>query len=346
MANIQNKESKAIKAILFALNHHSHMDKGDKDDVLIARTAEYPNLNEYSTLTERIFAISGKDVYESGYNWSCGTLAKDFCYVNANLHKILKELKTHKSFKQDIEKLEQDIGPLENIEPLKELQVMISTHPEHLIDGMMGHTLPCVKMDDGKWYAIEPNVKSTVANYPQHPKYPGIPLIMDEIKVGNNIHHIFKGIDVPYEIRSVLPWSEYEKLGFSGALKCFYKHDKNTQMLFGLIETVLKSIDLTKKEGKMYDFCKKIHHSKMPITIMGVTCGKYKFSVITININGDLYYFMPTHSYPMMHKIEINGDIVISGKEKWNIIWQQTPKEYIKSYEDYLNQSLQNQGRE
>ena len=341
MHKTQDKEVKTIKAILFALNHHPYMDKGDKNEILAKRTQGYKNLTDDATETERIFAITGKDVYESGHQWSCGTLAKSFCYVNSNLKEILKEIKTHKRFKNDIDALEKETGSLENIEPLKEVQIMISTHPEHFIDGMRAHTLPCVKMGDGKWYAIEPNVKSTIKDYPQHPVYSGIPLILDEIKVGGQIHHILQIITVPYEIRSVLSWKEYEQLGFDGALKHFYKHDKNTKMFFGTIETILKSIDLTKKEGKIYDFCKKIQHSKMPIKIFGVKNGKQQFSVITININGGLYYFMPTHNYPMMHKIEIDGDTAISDNNKWNIVWQQTPKQYIKSYDKHL-QSISN----
>ena len=64
---------------------------------------------------ERFFAISGKDTYESGHQWSCGTEAKTFCYLNSILPK----------------------------DEQLEVKIMISTHPNHLIDSMANHTLPC-----------------------------------------------------------------------------------------------------------------------------------------------------------------------------------------------------------
>ena len=35
MHKSQDKEVKTIKAILFALNHHPYMDKGDKNEILV-----------------------------------------------------------------------------------------------------------------------------------------------------------------------------------------------------------------------------------------------------------------------------------------------------------------------
>ena len=81
---------RTIKHILDEINNPKHRDDGSKHTVLVNRTnqKEYKSyINNKSSDTERFFAISGKDVYESGYQWSCGTLAKSFCYKNSIVDK-------------------------------------------------------------------------------------------------------------------------------------------------------------------------------------------------------------------------------------------------------------------
>ena len=76
------------------------------------------------------FRLSGEDVMNCHACVSCGQAAKAFCYVNSQLPKT--------------EQLD--------------LKVLFSTDIEHLIDAKEGHTLPCVKLSDGKWHAIEPQI--------------------------------------------------------------------------------------------------------------------------------------------------------------------------------------------
>ena len=267
---------KSIKKILQMQRHPVHKDTGDKADILISRTKNYPGTTEKSTDFERFFAISGKDTYESGQQWSCGTEAKTFCYLNSILPKN--------------EQLE--------------VKIMISTHPNHLIDSMANHTLPCVKMGDGKWYALEPT--SVAENRIRHPMYPDIPFIMDELKVGNKIHHIKKGMvekeNPPYEITAIMSWQEYEEKcsDFGTFLKYGSKRDKKTKTIVATIETVLQQINSNGKTGNVYAFCTLMGNSKLPIKV--IKPKGYDFTELLLAINGEQYVFMPNHKYLMIRK--------------------------------------------
>ena len=77
---------------------------------------------------------------------------------------------------------------------------------------------------------------------------------------------------------------------------------------------------------------------------MHVAKGKNKFSVITVQINDEWYYFVPNKNYIMSHKFKIEQDKAITKNEEWDIVCQETPKQHIKTYERYLLQK--NEGRE
>lgn len=284
----------SIKKILQMQRHPVHKDTGDKTDVLIGRTKNYPGITEKSTDFERFFAISGKDTYESGQQWSCGTEAKTFCYLNSILPK----------------------------DEQLEVKIMISTHPNHLIDSMANHTLPCVKMGDGKWYALEPT--SVAENRIRHPIYPDIPFLMDELKVGNKIHHIKKGMvergNPPYEITAIMSWQEYEEKcsDFGTFLKYGSKRDKKTKTIIATIETVLQQINSNGQIGNTYNFCKLMQGSKLPIKV--VKPKGYDFTELLISINGELYKFGTRHKYAMIQKLQYKID------KEW------TMSDYVKLY--------------
>ncbi len=266
---------KSIKSILQKLHNPGHRDTGDKTEILINRTRDYPGITNNSPTDERFFAISGKDVYASGIQWSCGTVAKTFCYLN--------------SIQPKDEQLE--------------LKILISTHPDHLIDSMVNHTLPCVKMGDGKWHAIEPQ-RNIVENRPRHPMYPDMPFIMDEIKVGNKIHHIMKHmVDVPFEIMAVMSWPEYEEKcsDLGNFLKIGSKRDKRTQMLLAAIETVLQELNSNQQIGNIYNFCTKIQDSKLPIRV--IKAQNWERETLMLTINGEKYTFGTRRKYLMLSKL-------------------------------------------
>jgi hypothetical protein len=292
---------KSIKKILDRLNHPIHKDAGNSDQVLVNRTKHYTNLKPDAEPHERFFAITGKDIVESGRQWSCGTVAKAFCYLNSQLPKS--------------ERLD--------------VQIMISTHPDHLIDSRSNHTLPCVKMGDGKWYAIEPQ-KDAVDDRPRHPMYPDLPLILDDIRVGNIIHHIKpRMLGIPYEITAVMSWQEYEEKcsDFGTFLKYGSKLDKKTRTVIAAIETVLRQINRGNSVGNIYTFCKALGDSALPVKILCIQDDKRKFNDIAIKIKNSLYGFHPNKKYCYLH--EISAD-------KGTIISEQTPAEYVKSYNENI----------
>lgn len=302
MTDEQRIES--IKKILHMLHHPAHRDVGDKNEILINRTKNYPGITEKSRDFERFFAIRGKDTYESGQQWSCGTVAKTFCYLNSILPKN--------------EQLD--------------VQIMISTHPDHLIDSTANHTLPCVKMSDGKWYAIEPQ-KNIIENRPRHPLFPDMPFIMDELKVGKKIHHIKENLaDIPYEIRAIMSYPEYKEKcsDFGTFLKFGSKHDKRTKMMLQTIESVLQQINSNNHTGQIYDFCKLMLNSKLPIKIIEPKGCNYK--TLVLKINQDLYCFSPGRNYVFLNKINCETE------REWTI------REYVKDFE--ARTIIQTHGRE
>lgn len=264
---------------------------------------------------EKLFQVTGDVAYENKLAISCGMFAKVFCYCNSVMEPIDQKL---------------------------EVQVMMSLHPESLIDGMRGHTLPCVKMGEGKnarWYAIEPN-PNIVKNCPKHEKYPDIPFIMDEIKVGNTIHHILKGM-IPYEIIKTVPWETHNKMSFGKFLKTVSKRNKLTKMSVGIIETILKQINKGEQPGRIYDFCKCLDNRSLPIMVISAQNAKHCFYALVIKIDGDLYYFMPNHTYLMLHKFKKleNGNYLdIANNEEYTIKEKCTPKKYVQLFEDSMRE--------
>ena len=202
-----------------------------------------------------------------------------------------------------------------------EVKIMISTHPDHLIDSMANHTLPCVKMGDGKWYALEPT--KVADNTPHHPMYPDIPIIMDELKIGNKIQHIKRGMverkAPPYIITAIMSWPEYEEKcsDFGTFLKYGSRRDKKTKMIVAAIEKTLQQINSNGQIGNTYDFCKLMQKTKLPIKVIKpMGCD---FTELMLDINGDPYKFGTKHKYAMIKKLpyRIEKEWTISDYVKW-----------------------------
>lgn len=262
---------------------------------------------------EQIFRLSGKDVVENGLSRSCGHLAKAFCYINSQLPKD-KQL---------------------------DVAIMISVRSDHLIDAMEGHTLPCVKMSDGKYHALDPQVKMTKAN-------PNVPFVSGEIKEGNIIHHILPAIveegNFPYKITKVLSWEEYEtKLSdFSKFLDIASERKGKTKLVCGGIKTILLQKNFSKYENEflqMYEFCKEIKNNKLPIKVFVYKDPKgnpNKRIVFTnVELDGKRYKIGLNRNYLFLHLQEdINNFESVSGK--YVLEQQLSPVEYMKEYERYM----------
>ena len=106
-----------------------------KTDLLFEITKPY-GATEQSSKTDMDFMLTGEDVVERYFQTTCGQAAKAFCYMHDKMVKSGE------------------------IEPL-DLQIMMSSDVNHLMDAQIGHTLPCVKMSDGKYHAFDPQIRFT-----------------------------------------------------------------------------------------------------------------------------------------------------------------------------------------
>lgn len=265
-------------------------------------------ITDRTTLTEMWFMMSGKDVVENHLQETCGQAAKAFCYVNSTLPKS--------------EQLD--------------LKIMMSTDMEHLMDASIGHTLPCVKMSDGKYHAFDPQICLT-------DKQPDVQIIESEIKKGNVIYHLLEGITGrPYKIMAVMSWPEYEKKisDFGNFLVVSVDRSSKAKMITGAITNVLKTMNFTNSiRQDIYTFCREIQNTNLPIQVASYSMGngknQYSF-VLTVKLDGVLYYFIPYHTYLYMHKLEDLGNnkfLDLDGNREYNMISGYTPAEYIKWFE-------------
>ena len=127
------------------------------------------------------FALTGEQIMKFRFYCSCGNAAAAFAYVNSTL-------------------------PKEEQIPLDKLMFINSTHWKHLADGMSGHTIPCVKMADGNFYAMDPQ---------KYHREEGVEIILSQVAVGNKICHLLKSQDMvnnqPYMITRITSPDEYSK---------------------------------------------------------------------------------------------------------------------------------------
>lgn len=262
---------------------------------------------------EQIFRLTGKDIVENGLSRSCGHAAKAFCYINSQLPKD--------------ERLD--------------VAIMISVRSDHLIDAMEGHTLPCVKMSDGKYHALDPQVKITKAN-------PNVPFIQGEIREGNIIHHILPAIieegNYPYKITKLLSWEEYEtKLSdFSKFLDVASERKGKVELVCGAIKTVLLQNKFSKYENdflQMYEFCNEIKNRKLPIKIFVYKCAKDNLNkrivFANVELDGKWYKIGLNRNYLFLHLQEDINNFE-SGPRKFVLEQQLSPSEYMKEYEEYM----------
>ena len=136
------------------------------------------SLDDYDKLK---FALTGEQIMKYRFYCSCGNAALAFAYVNSTLSQ-------------------------EDRIPSDKLMFINSTHWKHLVDGMSGHTIPCVKMADGNFYALEPQ---------KYHRKDGVEFILSEIAVGNKICHLLKSQDMvnhqPFMITRITSPDEYSK---------------------------------------------------------------------------------------------------------------------------------------
>lgn len=114
------------------------------------------------------FGLTGEEIHNYRFMCSCGAAAEAFKYENSLL--------------SDDEKLAS-----------KDIKFINSTRWDKLHDGLSGHTLPCIKLNDGEYYAIDPQLPT---NEPE--------FILSKLQVGDNIYHLLSGMaNTPYMITNI-----------------------------------------------------------------------------------------------------------------------------------------------
>lgn len=263
------------------------------------------------------FRITGQDVMESHLYVSCGQAAKAFCYVH---DKLVKN------------------GEIKH--PLN-LRVLLSTDVEHLIDGMAGHTLPCVKMSDGKWHAIEPQIQ------PKKGEYPGFQFVCDDVKVGGDIWHLLESIkkqNRPYRIMKIVTWKyqETQLCDFARFLKESTIRKGKIGWICARMNLVLKMSNQKQYEHtstQIYELCKKLDKN-MPAHIFDFQKDGIHSYGIGFNFDGVWYEVDPYRNYLFMFK---RPDLRVFDDKGYKLVKTMSPAEYITTYESIINQS---KGRE
>ncbi len=127
------------------------------------------NKNHRLMLDELKFGISAENIMKYGFQFSCGNKAKAFQYVNAHPEKY----------------------PNFPFKTIPDVKIITTTCWNNLDDGMSGHTVPCVKMADGNYYAVDPVNQDAI-------------FIVSKIQQGNTIYHLLNSMqNTPYRIMQI-----------------------------------------------------------------------------------------------------------------------------------------------
>ena len=290
------------------------LEKNEYEAQIDAKLDEIAKKHGMKTTAKNIkkFIISGKDVMENRFYTSCGHAAKAFCYVNSQLSK----------------------------EEQLDLMVLLSTDPEHLVDGMAGHTLPCVQLSDGKWHAIEPQIKPGK-------KYPGFDFVCDNVVPGADIWHILDGIKEkgrPYKIiKMVTPEYQANELSDFGR---FLNETTIRKGKLGLacatIELLLKSHNFGKYNGRdrqTYELCKLLENKNDTLIKVLIFGDGHNFTAMPGIKDKEDYYGVstPEKKYLDLWRVPDTDGIAKYFREpNFKLQKIMSPTEYIKYFESTI----------
>lgn len=285
-----------------------HLKKDEYEQAIVDKEYELARkygLTKANNKDEVKFKLTGKDVMDSRLYVSCGQAAKAFCYVNSQLPK----------------------------DEQLDLKVLFSTDIEHLIDAKEGHTLPCVKLSDGKWHAIEPQIQ------PEKDKQPGFQFVCDDVKVGGEIWHQIKSIKEkgrPYQITKIVTPEEQATTysDFGKFLEATMVHNGELGFVCSTLRLILQNKNpgqYKSSKRQIYEICKALDEKNSAVKVWVFTRGKDIAYRIGIQDDGVCYDMNPTVKYLSFSK-------VVGNDFKFNepgFILQKTltPAEYIKEYE-------------
>ena len=212
--------------------------------------------------------------------------------------------------------------------------------------------MPCVKLSDGKWHAIEPQIQ------PEKDKQPGFQFVCDDVKVGGEIWHQLKSIKEkarPYQITKIVTPEEQATTysDFGKFLEASMVHKGKLAFLCPTIKLILQSNNLGQYKDsnkQIYEFCKALSDKNNPsIQILVFSDGKRFSCMPCIKEKDEFYGLNLKKKYLSFWK---GGDLEQS-KEKFGLsgyTFQKvvSPEEYIKEFEEFSRtmSNINNHGRE
>ena len=295
-----NQIKEQIKNILLQVQlKESESDNPNAE--LMELTKNYPE----ARYDERLFMVTGEQLFNSGFTMSCGHRAKLFCYINS---------------KQK--------SPLD-------VKIMISTTADHFIDSWENHTLPCVKMSDGQYYAIDPGI---VIN--ENTPIEKLPIISKPVIVGKQVEHILQHFkDKQSKVMALMSWPEYEKQCsvFEKFLEIASERDDETKIIFSEIKQILeKGIS-----NSIYKLCKEtlaVNNVKLPIYVARFDNND---TWVLLKLKDGYYHLDLDRKYVVVQKQRYTKDKNAEYLEdledkryKSKILWIKKPAEYIKWRDD------------
>lgn len=269
--------------------------------------------------TEHTFALTGESIMKNRLYVSCGGAAKAFYYVDQHLSDYIPGAQNG----------------------LLDTQIMFSNDPEHLIDGKSGHTLPCIKMSDGKYHALDPQI-------PVDKKNPQLPLIQDEIVVGGQINHILPSIAEkgrPYKIMKIVSPQELEStyLSFENFIRDTTEHKGKTAELCNRLVVLLNKLNLGQYRSNTemaYHLAKETQNSDLPLDIVVYKRQTGELTVFPrIQLDGNWYDFRMDSNWLSMnrHDTDLKSEFSIQAPEL-TFLQKMGLAEYITAYEQLVTE--------
>ena len=187
LKNIKQANLYINNIILEKINQFEVSEQYNKDDFENAVLSEirtvlqdvkaYSAKHKLDNLDNMKFALDGKTINKYRFYASCGNAAIAFAYENSTM---------------------------DNGIPESDIMFLNSTRWDHLIDGLSGHTVPYIKLSDGKCYVFDPQIN------PRNNSELGF--IVSDIKIGDTIYHLLPGMrGVPYMVTYVQTPDEYRR---------------------------------------------------------------------------------------------------------------------------------------
>ncbi len=256
---------------------------------------------------EKIFAITGRDVVENRFERSCGNKAKAFAY------------------------LAQDKG--------LDVRILVSTRMTNLIDGMVGHTVPCVKMSDEKYHAFDPALP--VKNFK---------FIDGKIQEGAVIYHRLEDMeDTPYKIRRIMTPDDYERdfASFETALTQFVERPEKTKWKIAEIQMALNKISNPRHKKPLHGIYEFL--SNMPDNELGIDVVEFRskrgVSAIRLRVmlENDFYLIGINREYVMLRRqVDFMGDKNTKENDRFEIVQTMSPDKYMRFYHSMFIPHKQN----